>query len=107
MTHETPRPEFAIPYAKFLEIHYKDRTKMPGDEVDGCEPDISPFEIADQSWQTFDFLYHQTHDPQWRDERDRVERLAVPYVPKNMIDLNWKIQFLATIGRQKYSAQLD
>lgn len=107
VTHETPRPEFAIPYAKFLEIHYKDRTKMPGDEVDGCEPDISPFEIADQSWQTFDFLYRQTHDPQWRDERDRVERLAVPYVPKNMIDLNWKIQFLATIGRQKYSAQLD
>jgi hypothetical protein len=107
VTHETPRADFTIPYAKFLEIHYKDRTTMPGDEVDGCEPDISPFEIADQSWQTFDFLYRQTHDPQWLNERDRVERLAVPYVPKNMIDLNWKIQFLATIGRQKYSKELD
>lgn len=107
VTHDAPRADFVIPYAKFLEIHYKDRTKMPGNEVDGCEPDISPFEIADQSWQTFNFLYQQTHDPQWLNERDMVERLAVPYVPKNMIDLNWKIQFLATIGRQKYSSQLD
>jgi cellulose synthase operon protein C len=107
VTHDAPRPDFAIPYAKFLEIHYKDRTTMPGNEVDGCEPDISPFEIADQSWQTFSFLYQQTHDPQWLAERDTVVRLALPYKPKNMIDLNWKIQFLAHIGRQKYAKQLD
>ncbi|MGH9430263.1 MAG: HEAT repeat domain-containing protein [Terriglobia bacterium] len=107
VTHDGPRASFAIPYANYLKIHYKDRTTMPGNEVDGCEPDISPFEIADQSWQTFDFLYQHTHDPQWLTERDKVERLAVPYVPKNVIDLNWKIQFLATIGREKYSQQLD
>ncbi|MGH9396064.1 MAG: HEAT repeat domain-containing protein, partial [Terriglobia bacterium] len=107
VTHDGPRASFAIPYANYLKIHYKDRTVMPGNEVDGCEPDISPFEIADQSWQTFNFLYQHTHDPQWLTERDMVVRLAVPYVPKNMIDLNWKIQFLATIGREKYSAQLD
>lgn len=107
VTHEGPRASFAIPYANYLKIHYKGRTTMPGNEVDGCEPDISPFEIADQSWQTFNFLYLHTHDPQWLAERDNVEHLAVPYVPKNMIDLNWKIQFLATIGRQKYSRQLD
>ncbi len=107
VTHDSPRANFAIPYAKFLEIHYKDRTVMPGNEVDGCEPDISPFEIADQSWQTFDFLYKQTHDLQWLTERDMVERLAAPYQPKNMIDLNWKIQFLATIGREKYAKQLN
>lgn len=107
VTHDAPRANFAIPYAKFLEIHYKDRTKMPGNEVDGCEPDISPFEIADQSWQTFDFLYKQTHDPQWLAQRDFVARLALPYQPKNMIDLNWKIQFLATIGRQKYAKELN
>ena len=35
---------------------------MPGDEADGCEPDVSPFEIATQSWQTFDLVYNQTHD---------------------------------------------
>lgn len=107
VTHEGPRASFAIPYANYLKIHYKGRTTMPGNEVDGCEPDISPFEIADQSWQTFNFLYQHTHDAQWLAERDNVERLAVPYVPKNMIDLNWKIQFLATIGRQKYATQLD
>ncbi|MGH9400684.1 MAG: HEAT repeat domain-containing protein [Terriglobia bacterium] len=107
VTHDGPRASFAVPYANYLKIHYKDRTTMPGNEVDGCEPDISPFEIADQSWQTFSFLYQHTHDPQWLTERDRVVRLAVPYVPKNMIDLNWKIQFLATIGREKYSQQLD
>lgn len=107
VTHDGPRASFAIPYANYLKIHYKGRTTMPGNEVDGCEPDISPFEIADQSWQTFNFLYEHTHDAQWLAERDNVEKLAVPYVPKNMIDLNWKIQFLATIGRQKYATQLD
>jgi hypothetical protein len=107
VTHDAPRAHFDIPYAKFLEIHYKDRTKMPGDEVDGCEPDISPFEIADQSWQTFDFLYQHTHDSQWLAQRNMVERLALPYQPKNMIDLNWKIQFLATISRNQYAKQLD
>ncbi len=35
---------------------------MPGDEADGCEPDVSPFEIATQSWQTFDMVYKQTKD---------------------------------------------
>ncbi|MGH9452184.1 MAG: HEAT repeat domain-containing protein, partial [Terriglobia bacterium] len=107
VTHDGPRANFAIPYANYLKIHYKDRTVMPGNEVDGCEPDISPFEIADQSWQTFNFLFEHTHDRQWLAERDMVVRLAVPYVPKNMIDLNWKIQFLATIGRKKYIALLD
>ena len=38
---------------------------MPGDEADGCEPDVSPFEIATQSWETFDLVYRQTHDAQW------------------------------------------
>ena len=37
---------------------------MPGDEADGCEPDVSPFEIATQSWETFDLVYRQTHDAQ-------------------------------------------
>ena len=107
VTHDPPRLSFNVPYGNFLKIHYKDRTVMPGDETDGCEPTISPFEIAAQSWQTFQMLYQQTGDNQWLAERDMVERLAVPYTPKNMIDLNWKIHFLATVGREKYQAQLD
>ncbi len=107
VTHDSPRSGFDIPYANFLKIHYRDVKQMPGDEADGCEPEVSPFEIATQSWQTFDLLYQQTHDVQWLAERDKVERLALPYEPKNMIDLNWKIHFLATVNRQKYAAQLN
>ena len=104
VTHDAPRPHFDTPYAEFLKIHYKGVTKMPGDEADGCEPDVSPFEIATQSWETFDLVYRQTHDAQWLAERDNVERLALAREPKNMIDLNWKIQFLATVDRTKYAA---
>jgi HEAT repeat protein len=108
VTHDTPRvASFEIPYANYLKIHYKDRTVMPGDEPDGCEPDVSPFEIASQSWDTFSMLYDQTHDKQWLDERAMVMRLALPYQPKNMIDLNWKIHFLATVDRRQYASQLD
>ena len=108
VTHDAPRTAgFEIPYGNFLRIHYKDRTVMPGDETDGCEPDVSPFEIASQSWDTFNHLYEETHDQQWLGSRDMVERLALPYKPRNMIDLNWKIQLLASIDRQKYASQLE
>ncbi len=107
VTHDPPRLSFNAPYGNFLKIHYQDRTVMPGDESDGCEPSISPFEIAAQSWETFQMLQQQTGEAQWAAERDMVERLAALREPKNMIDLNWKIHFLATIGREKYRAQLD
>ncbi|MGB8535890.1 MAG: hypothetical protein WCD57_05720 [Acidobacteriaceae bacterium] len=107
ITHDKPRPNFSIPYANYLKIHYKNLKEMPGDEADGCEPDVSPFEIATQSWQTFDMLYKQTKDQQWINERDHVKSLALAYEPKNMIDLNWKIMLLATIDKTKYQTQLD
>ena len=107
VTHDKPRPKFSIPYANYLKIHYKNLKEMPGDEADGCEPDVSPFEIATQSWQTFDMVYKQTKDPQWINQRDHVETLALAYEPKNMIDLNWKIMLLSTIDKTKYQTQLD
>jgi HEAT repeat protein len=107
VTHDPPRAHFDVPYAEFLKIHYKGVTTMPGNETDGCEPDISPFEIATQSWKTFNLVYNQTHNPEWLTERDNVEHLAIAYEPLNMIDLNWKIQFLSAVNRAKYAAQIN
>jgi HEAT repeat protein len=107
VTHDPPRPHFNLPYAEFLKVHYKGLTTMPGDETDGCEPEVSPFEIATQSWKTFDLAYRQTRDLQWLADRDKVQRLAVAYEPKNMIDLNWKIHLLASLDRSKYTKELD
>jgi HEAT repeat protein len=107
VTHDPPRKNFDLPYARFLKIHYKGLTTMPGDEADGCEPDVSPFEIATQSWHTFDLAYTETHDQSWRTERDNVEQLALPYEPKNIIDMSWKIMLLSEVNRQKYAAQID
>ena len=106
VTHDPPRKNFDVPYARYLKIHYKGLTVLPGDEADGCEPDISPFEIALQSWQTFNLAYNETHDSDWLAERDHVESLALPYEPKNVIDLNWKIQLLSALDRQKYAPQI-
>jgi hypothetical protein len=107
VSHDPPRKNFDLPYAQFLKIHYKGLTVMPGDEADGCEPDVSPFEIAEQSWQTFNLAYDESHQQQWIAERDHVETLAVPYEPKNMIDVNWKIMFLSEINHGKYAPQID
>jgi HEAT repeats len=107
VTHDPPREKFDVPYAGFLKIHYKGVTELPGDEADGCEPDVSPFEIATQSWHTFDLAYNETHDQQWRAERDHVEQLAGPAEPKNIIDLSWKIMFFSEINREKYTSQIS
>jgi HEAT repeat protein len=107
VTHDAPRQNFNVPYAQYLKIHYKGITKMPGDEPDGCEPDVSSFEIAEQSWHTFDMVNHQTHDASWLAERDHVESLALAYEPKNFIDVAWEIMLLSEIGREKYSSEID
>ena len=106
VTHDPPRKNFDLPYARFLKIHYKGVTTMPGNEADGCEPDVSPFEIATQSWHTFDLAFHESHERDWLAERDHVEQLAVPYEPTNMIDLSWKIMLLSEINREKYASQI-
>jgi len=107
VTHDAPRKDFALPYARFLKIHYKGLTVMPGDEADGCEPEVSPFEIALQSWKTFDLAHHDSKDGEWITERDHVLALALPDEPKNVIDLNWKIMLLSEIDHAKYATEID
>ena len=106
VTHDPPRKNFDLPYARFLKIHYKGVTVMPGDEADGCEPDVSPFEIATQSWHTFDLAYVESKQKDWLTERDHVEQLALAYEPKNIIDLSWKIMLLSEVDRDKYGDQI-
>ncbi|MHB8734504.1 MAG: HEAT repeat domain-containing protein [Terriglobales bacterium] len=106
VTHDAPRAGYDEGFANFLKIHYHGLTAMPGDEPDGCEPNISPYEIATQSWQTFDLLWKRSHALQWKSERDRVTALAIGYKPVNVIDLNWRITFLATADRVKYAPEL-
>ena len=107
ITHDPPRKDFDLPYARFLKIHYKSVTVLPGNETDGCEPEVSPFEIALQSWQTFNLANTETNDKDWITERDHVESLTVPAEPKNVIDLSWKILFLAAVDKAKYSGEID
>ena len=107
VSREAPRPGVNTGYGNYLKLHYDSLEQMPGEEADGCSPNISPFEIGAQSWQTLDLLARQTGDSAWRDEADRVEKLLLPANTQTVIDLNWKIIALATIGRTKYQAQID
>ena len=108
VTHDPPRKNFSVPYAEFLKIHYKGVTTMPGDEPDGCEPDVSPFEIATQSWQTFDMVYKQTHKPEWLTERDHVEALAVALrAQEHDRSRTGRSCSSSAVDRAKYSAQID
>jgi HEAT repeat protein len=107
VTHDPPRKNFDVSYAQYLKIHYKGLNKMPGDEPDGCEPDVSPFEIAEQSWHTLDLAYNQTHDNSWLAERNHVESMALAYQPKNFIDVAWEIMLLSEISREKYRAEIE
>ena len=107
VTHDPPRKNYNVPYGEYLKIHYKGVTKLPGNEADGCEPDVSPFEIAEQSWQTFNLLHEQTGKDDWLAERDHVLQMALDYKPVNMIDLSWKIMMLAEIDKTKYAPQLN
>jgi hypothetical protein len=40
-------------YANYLNLHWSGREAMAGEEADGNQPAVSPFEIGLQSWQTY------------------------------------------------------
>jgi hypothetical protein len=107
VSREAPRPGVNLGYGNYLRIHYNELKELPGEEADGCSPSVSPFEIAAQSYKTLDLLERQTGDSDWKMERDRVERLALPGVPRNVIDLAWKITLLAYADRSRHRAELE
>jgi hypothetical protein len=78
--------------AKYLELYYAGRDKLPGDETNGNTPLVSAHEVAWYAWT-------ETKDarlPEW---------IAKGEV-KNMIDLCYQTLALADIDREKYRDQI-
>ena len=78
--------------AKYLELYYAGRDKLPGDETNGNTPLVSAHEVAWYAWT-------ETKDARLGDWIARGE-------VKNMIDLCYQTLALADIDRSKYSEQI-
>lgn len=87
------RPDITQGAVRFLELHYKDRDTLAGEEADGASPAVSPMEIALQSWQTYGLA-----DPN-HPRRAQLAKLIETFEPKNVVDLNWKLIAFAELGR--------
>ncbi len=100
VSFEPTRPGITPGYAKFLDIHYSGVKDLPGDEPDGCNPVVSPFEIAAQSWITYG-LQGETA------KQSAIEQMTVARKPDNLIDLAWKIIALAWMNRSQHQKDID
>ncbi|BDC51016.1 hypothetical protein F183_A33320 [Bryobacterales bacterium F-183] len=87
------RPDITQGAVRFLELHYKDRDTLAGEEADGASPAVSPIEIALQSWQTYGLA-----DPN-HPRRVQLAKFIETFDPKNVVDLNWKLIAFAELGR--------
>jgi HEAT repeat protein len=97
---EPTRPTIISGYAKFLDIHYKGVEALPGDEPDGCNPEISPFEIAAQSWITYGLQGDSA-------KQRYIEGLTVARKPDNVIDAAWKIVALTWMHKDGADALIE
>ncbi|HTB10041.1 MAG TPA: hypothetical protein VK752_00645 [Bryobacteraceae bacterium] len=78
--------------AKYLDLYYAGRDKLPGDETNGNTPLVSAHEVAWYAWT-------ETKDP-------RLGEFIAKGEVKNMIDLCYQTLALADIDREKYRAQI-
>jgi len=78
--------------AKYLELYYAGRDKLPGDETNGNTPLVSAHEVAWYAWT-------ETKDARLPDWIAKGE-------VKNMIDLCYQTLALADIDREKYRDQI-
>jgi len=86
------RPSFQQGVNKYLEIYYKDREKLPGDETNGNTPLVSAHEVGWYAWTS-------NHDPKLPD-------LVAKGEVKNMIDLCYQTLALADMDREKYAEKI-
>ena len=93
-------------YASYLKLHWEGRAEMAGDEADGSQPAVSPFEIGLQTWQTYGLAARDFPGENWNERRQAVERMLVAAKAANVIDLGWKLTALATIDRGRYRDEI-
>ena len=79
--------------AKYLDLYYSGRDKLPADETNGNTPLVSAHEIAWYAWTV-------TKDP-------RMGEFIAGGEVKNMIDLCYQTQALADIDPTRYRAQIQ
>jgi Squalene-hopene cyclase C-terminal domain len=78
--------------AKYLELYYAGRDKLPGDETNGNTPLVSAHEVAWYAWT-------ETKDA-------RLGEWIAKGEVKNMIDLCYQTLALTDIDREKYKGQI-
>ncbi len=78
--------------AKYLDLYYAGRDKLPADETNGNTPLVSAHEVAWYAWT-------ETKDP-------RLGEFIAKGEVKNMIDLCYQTLALADINREKYRGQI-
>lgn len=88
-----PRPAYHSSIAAYLNLYYKDRTKLPGDETNGNTPLVSTYEVAWYAWETTQAasvaaLIEQDHEI------------------KNTIDLCYQTLALAAIDKGRYAEKI-
>jgi len=88
-----PRPSYHRGAAKYIDLYYAGRDKLPPDETNGNTPIVSAHEVGWYSWKT-------TKDP-------RLPEMIAQGSVNNMIDLCYQTQALADIGRVKYRDQIQ
>ena len=88
-----PRPSYHQGAAKYIDLYYAGRDKLPPDETNGNTPIVSAHEVAWYSWKT-------TNDP-------RLPEMIAHGSVNNMIDLCYQTQALADIDRVKYRDQIQ
>ncbi|HVW86272.1 MAG TPA: HEAT repeat domain-containing protein, partial [Bryobacteraceae bacterium] len=88
-----PRPDYHRGIAKYIDLYYAGRDKLPPDETNGNTPLVSTFEVAWYSWKT-------TKD-------SRLPEMIARAEVKNMNDLDYQTLALGDIDREKYKEQIN